>query len=235
MRPQSFLKFPISLILILSTAGPFSYAAPTPAPLPADGKIRYSSVTLYIYTDNLKVEVPSVLVSAHGVIPDPASLEAANITTTSQRLVRRGCFSSKPEDGGPDIGPLTCDGSIPPATELAVQIQRQGNVGTKVSAFYTRLDGASAIKTCKCWVNTHPDQIPFPPGAVFFDEIVSREYEQAVGSAMMSNPGGLSKLTSYQKLLSQVFAEQSRGTVWIFAPADLDFETLDDLNTWYVL
>ncbi|KAF1938767.1 hypothetical protein EJ02DRAFT_514295 [Clathrospora elynae] len=203
MRTHSFLAFPISLALLWSAANPLSYAAPAPLPV-------------------LALEIPSVQIPPHAAIPSETN------TTTTHALVRRGCFTSKEED----LGPTTCDGSIPPASEIVAQLQRKGFVGTKVSAFYTRLEGRSAISLSKCWVNTHPAEIPNPPGAVFFDEIVKTDWEDSVGAAMSLSPGGTSKITSYQKLLSQIFAEQSSGTAWIFAPAALNFDGLDDRNTW---
>jgi hypothetical protein len=226
MKSHSFLAFPISVALLWSAAGPLSYAAPTRRS--AGGKKPCTCTASSTYSNKIATEVPSVLVSTRNAILE-TNVEELNITTVN--LVRRGCFPSKPEQED-DIGPVTCDGSVPPVDELAAQIQRKGFVGNKVSAFYTRLSGGAGISLSKCWVNTHPNEIPNPPGAVFFDEIVSNEYSDAIGAAIISQKP--SNLVSYQKLISQVMAEQSRGSAWIFAPADLDFNSLDDKNTWYV-
>jgi len=225
MKSHSFLAFPVSIALLWCAAGPLSHAAPTRRP--ADGKTPCTDPPSLLYSLTWPTDVPSVLVSARNAILDTIIDE---VNTTAVHIVRRGCLQSKPEPEV-DIGPLTCDGSVPPVSEMVDQIQRKGFVGTKVSAFYTRLDGGKGINLSKCWVNTHTNEIPNPPGAVFFDEIVSNEYNDAIGAAIMgSKPNNL---VSYQKLISQVMAEQSRGSAWIFAPADVDFDSLDEKNTWY--
>jgi hypothetical protein len=124
---------------------------------------------------------------------------------------------------------LTCDGSIPSKEEMAAQIQRKGLVGTMPSAFYTGFGGGGAQKTSQEWIAEHTDAFGNPEG-VFWDDIVNDDWYLKVGEALMSKPDDTDK---FQKLLSQVFAEQSSGTAWIFAPADLDFNTLDDTkNAW---
>jgi hypothetical protein len=181
-------------------------------------------------TNNLPRRIENILPSVY--------IENVNVTTT--HLVRRGCFPSKEDED--DIGPTTCDGSVPSIEEMQAQIRRWNKVATRVPAFYTRLGAGGAIATSKCWVRTHPDQIPPIPknlidprdkqgdlGAVFFDNIVDQRYENAVFQTMSN-----SRQISYQKLLSQVMAMESHGTVWIFTKADVDFSTLNDVNTWWV-
>ncbi|XP_014552131.1 hypothetical protein COCVIDRAFT_30438 [Bipolaris victoriae FI3] len=211
MRFQSLLAFPVSLALLWSAAGPFTNAAP--APLPPD------AVTTNI---QLPRQIEHVLYGS--------DVEDVNVTTN--HLVRRGCFPSKEEED--DIGPTTCDGSVPPLDELRAQIQRWGQVAARRPAFYTFLGAGGAIKTSKCWVQTHPDLIaPVPNpkidnlGAVFFDDIVDKRYEAVIGSALSAG-----RQVSYQKLLSQAMAMESQGEVWIFTKADVDFDTLPPDNTW---
>lgn len=162
-----------------------------------------------------------------------------DFNVTSVHLVRRGCFPSKEEED--DIGPTTCDGSVPPLEELRAQIQRWNKVPTRPSAFYTELGNAGGIPKSKCWIRSHPDQIPPLPanqvdprdgegnlGAVFFDNVVDPRYLEVVYPKMSG-----SKQTSFQKLLSQAMAMESVGTAWFFTKADQDLDTLGELNTWY--
>ena len=103
-----------------------------------------------------------------------------------------------------------------------------------------------AIKVSKEGVACHLDLIPlaiepgvqpgFPRGVlgtVFFDHIVDSKYMEDIGRAMIR--ANLQKnQDSFQKLISQVMAMETKGTAWIFAPADLVFDTLPASNTWYV-
>jgi hypothetical protein len=64
-------------------------------------------------------------------------------------------------------------------------------------------------------VNHRPDQIPNPPGAVFFHDIVNPKWEERMC-------GVARRIENYQKLISQVMAMERAGTVRIFARATLD-------------
>jgi hypothetical protein len=140
-------------------------------------------------------------------------------------LARRGCTFSSERNS------WTCDGSIPPRAEMEDQIQRRGTVGTKVSAFYTRLGGRAGIDQAKAWVQANPAQIPCNPGAVFFTDIVNNKWYKAVGESL-TIAGGASRQVSFNSFLSQIMAEKSRGRAWIFAPATEDFDKLDQNNVW---
>jgi hypothetical protein len=112
------------------------------------------------------------------------------------------------------------------------QMQRKGNVGKKVSAFYTKLNGPSGMDVSKAWMNAHRDLVPCKPGAVMYDEIVDEKWLKAVANAM-TGASGMSRVVRFQKYISQVMAEQSKGRAWIFAPANVDFDNLEQDNTWY--
>ncbi|KAI9674942.1 MAG: hypothetical protein M1822_009004 [Bathelium mastoideum] len=140
-------------------------------------------------------------------------------------IVKRGCMQSK--QSGPQY---VCNGDVPSENELRQQIQNHGNVGTKTSVFYTNLKGASALNQITCWFNKYPNQNP-TNGIVAFNKIVDPAYEQAVGQAMVQ-AGNQDKIGRYQKLISQIFAEESSGDAFIFAPSGIDLTTLGDRNTW---
>ncbi|KAF2454535.1 hypothetical protein BDY21DRAFT_423771 [Lineolata rhizophorae] len=143
-----------------------------------------------------------------------------------KHLFRRGCFQSKPE---PEDEPqFTCDGNVPSPDEMRLQIQNHGTVPTKMSMFYTRLGNAGGMAIAKRWICDHPDDVA-PDSFVFFDDIVDPDWEVAVGTSFNGNQA---RIVAFQKLLSQIFAEEAQGTAWIFMPDDVQLDDLDDMNTW---
>lgn len=119
----------------------------------------------------------------------------------------------------------------PTREEIVSQMKNRGQVigSGRIPAFYTRLNlGANSIHECKCWMNSHQDLIPGSSAAVMFDELVPDDWSRQVATKLLAQTKGPELLNSYQKYLSQVFAEEASGTAWIFVPADFDFENLSD-------
>lgn len=119
----------------------------------------------------------------------------------------------------------------PTREDIIDQMKKRGQVigSGRLPAFYTRLNlGEGSISKCKCWMNDHKDLIDGSSAAVMFDELVPDDWNTQIATTLLGETNGPQLLNSYQKFLSQIFAEQASGTAWIFAPADLNFDDLSD-------
>ena len=129
-------------------------------------------------------------------------------------LVKRGnCMSSKAANPT-----WTCSGQTPSVAECVSQIRSHGQVGPKISVFYTALGGASGLRQCKQYFTCNP-QIG---AVVLWDDIVDPTWFRAQGQAIaQANPNANPSLITdpFAKRMSQAFAEASRGDAYICTPA----------------
>ena len=135
----------------------------------------------------------------------------------SNHLVKRGCVPSKT----PDI----C-AEVPTVDFLVTKIQQHGKVGKLDSLFYSDLGGGGAIAQATGW---HNKNVP-GRGSVAFDNIVNQKWYQAQGQELMKQSH--SKLDSFQKRLSQAFAEASKGTVYFFTKKGNDGTSMSENQAW---
>ncbi|KAF2850611.1 hypothetical protein T440DRAFT_479296 [Plenodomus tracheiphilus IPT5] len=221
MKIPSLPALPVSVFIVWIATCPLSFAVPPRFPA--------SVIT--------RTVVPAHNASIQG--------DVGHVPLFHAHLGRRGCISSRPADSDPesDTDPdpaspgadptagWTCDGNIPSVEEIVEQIQLKGDLGTKISAFYTELHGVRALDTSKTWMNQHTDLIPCTPGYVMFDEIVDNTwYLAVVGALVRANDGA--RIDRFQKYLSQLMAEKTKGTAWIFAPVESDFANPNEDSTW---
>lgn len=70
------------------------------------------------------------------------------------------------------------------------------------------------------WLSCHTDEVA-ADNWVMFDNVVDPDWLDTKGKAILlrSGPGALD---TFQKLVSQAFAEQSAGRAYIFTPNDVD-------------
>lgn len=132
------------------------------------------------------------------VIPDTGSINSA--------LVKRGCVPSKQ-------GPICTE--VPSVADLVKKIQQFKAVGKMDSLFYSGLGGGSAIQTAKTWHKANAEKANKRAG-VAFDGIVDETWYLAQAGALQKQSGGAAKVDSFQKRLSQAFAEASNGKVYFF-------------------
>ncbi|KAI4864227.1 hypothetical protein F4820DRAFT_339235 [Hypoxylon rubiginosum] len=102
---------------------------------------------------------------------------------------------------------------VPSVQDIEAELQNHGRVGNDVSLFYTSLSGQSAIGTIKAWYQCNMQPISRKAG-VAFDEILPPDYEMRIGRQLQS----FSLIDKFQKRISQAFAAQSAGQVFVFYP-----------------
>ncbi|KAI4139298.1 MAG: hypothetical protein L6R39_006366 [Caloplaca ligustica] len=127
-------------------------------------------------------------------------------------LVKRGnCFSK--EEGGI----WTCSSQTPSVAECVSKIQSHGQVGSKISVFYSGLGGAQGLTACKQYFSCHPEI----GEVVLWDNIVDPDWIEAQGLAIVQgNPGSNPNtiLDPFQKRMSQAFAEATKGDTYVCTP-----------------
>lgn len=132
-------------------------------------------------------------------------------------LVKRGnCFSS---GGGGNT--WTCSGQTPTVAECVTQVQNHGQVGSRISVFYTSLGGSGGLQTCKQYFACNPQL----GNVVLWDEVVDNNWYLAQGlaiaqAATQANPNANpnNAVDPFQKRLAQAFAEASRGDAYVCIP-----------------
>lgn len=125
-------------------------------------------------------------------------------------LVKRGnCISSEENT-------YECSSQTPSVAECVGQIQSFGQVGSKISVFYTGLGGAKGLTQCKQYFNCNPQL----GAVVLWDGIVDDNWFKAQALAIaQGNPNNPSIATDpFQKRMSQAFAEASRGDTYLCTP-----------------
>lgn len=137
----------------------------------------------------------------------------SDITPLGERsLVKRGnCFSSEQNT-------WRCSGQTPSVAECVTQVRNHGQVGNRISVFYSGLGGAIGLNTCKQFFACNP-QIGNP---VLWDDVVDPDWYRAQGDAIAkANPGvnPFTALDPWQKRMAQAFAEASRGDAYVCTPA----------------
>jgi hypothetical protein len=138
----------------------------------------------------------------HGLRSDVALLG-------ERSLVKRGnCFSSQENV-------WNCDAETPSVAECVTRIQSYGQVGSRISVFYSGLGGAQGLTACKQYFSCNAQIGPVVPR----DTIVDPGWFTAQAQAIIQdNPGA--NLDPFQKRMSQAFAEASRGDTYICTPED---------------
>ena len=128
-------------------------------------------------------------------------------------LVKRGnCFSSQDNQNT-----WRCSGQTPSVAECVTQVQNHGQVGNRISVFYSGLGGAGGLATCKQYFACNP-QLGNP---VLWDEVVDNNWYMAQAAAIIqANPGVNTNIAvdPWQKRLAQAFAEASRGDAYVCTP-----------------
>ncbi len=147
--------------------------------------------------------------------------EPAPISGIHGNLVKRGqCISSRtknPSNPAVELTTWQCSPETPTVAECIEKIQEMGNVGNKVSVFYTALDGQVGLVKCKQYFACHPEL----GQTVLWDGVVDQGWLGAQGFAIAqaqpnTNPGRATD--PFQKRLSQAFGEASKGDAYICMP-----------------
>lgn len=142
----------------------------------------------------------------------------SDVATLGERsLVKRGnCFSS--ED---DQNTWRCSGQTPTVAECVTQVQNHGQVGNRISVFYTGLGGAGGLQTCRQYFACNP-QLGV---TVFWDSVVDNGWYLAQATAIIQaarqanpNVNQDAAVDPWQKRLAQAFAEASRGVAYVCTP-----------------
>lgn len=130
----------------------------------------------------------------------------SDIATLGERgLVKRGnCFSSG--------NTWTCSNQPPTVAECVTQIRNHGQVGTRISVFYTGLGGRTGLTTCLQYFacNTQIGTV------VSWDNIVDDGWYLAQATAI--GPQNAGPIDVFQKRLSQAFGEATRGDAYVCTP-----------------
>lgn len=154
-----------------------------------------------------------------------------------KHLMKRGCGPSKIKNSGSpggspppeDSPPLVCNPVIPGVDECNDKIREQGNVGAKVSLFYTgwgatgaaNVGGAQARK----WVRQNLCDIQTVSWVGICDGEWKIDVQNGIKNAFV-HPGMSNddlealneKYDPFLKNLAQAFAETSKGDVYVFIP-----------------
>ena len=158
----------------------------------------------------------------------------------SRDLVKRGCLDWLwPGKNIPQE--WWCNAVVPGVDACTQEIQKKGVVGKYPSMFYTSWggigDGSFGIEGTKLWAAQN-----ICGRVVDFDGIVVSVYHYVVESALLKPFGkdGLNLpedeqkqiLDPFLKNLSQAFAEQSAGDVYVFVPQGVDFQPNSAWTGW---
>lgn len=157
--------------------------------------------------------------------------ESSILLERKELLSKRGCGFSKPKDPGSPAGPtqLFCNPIIPGVDECNDQIRAHGNVGRKVSIFYTgwgatgaaNVGGAQARK----WVRQNLCDVETVSWVGICDGDWKIGVQDGIKNAFV-RPGMSSdeldalneKYDPFLKNLAQSFAETSKGDAYVFIP-----------------
>ncbi|KAI4094206.1 MAG: hypothetical protein LQ344_002285 [Seirophora lacunosa] len=126
-------------------------------------------------------------------------------------LVKRGPCMSRQKKG------WTCSSETPSVAECVSKIQEHGQVGSKISVFYSGLNGRQGLVTCKQYFSCHP-QIG---EVVLWDDIVDLDWFTAQGLAIaQGNPTANPVVVTdpFQKRMSQAFGEATKGDAYVCTP-----------------
>ncbi|KAL8786946.1 MAG: hypothetical protein Q9213_002488 [Squamulea squamosa] len=130
----------------------------------------------------------------------------------AKSLVKRGnCFSSEKSNK------WTCSSETPSVAECVSKIQSHGQVGSKISVFYSGLGGAQGLTAYKQQFSCHPEI----GEVVLWDNIVDPDWFDAQAQAIvLGNPGSNPNtvVDPFQKRMSQAFAEATRGDTYVCTP-----------------
>ncbi|KAJ2992586.1 hypothetical protein NUW58_g828 [Xylaria curta] len=102
---------------------------------------------------------------------------------------------------------------IPSVTSIQAEIKKHGRVGKDASLFYTSLSGGGAIPKITAWYDRNVRRITGRAG-VAFDNILPAKYSEDVAKKLMK----ASLIDKFQKRVSQAFANESTGLVYVFYP-----------------
>ena len=138
-------------------------------------------------------------------------------------LVKRGNCLSR------NRNTYQCSSQTPSVAECVSQIQSFGQVGSRISVFYTGLGGAGGLKRCKQYFNCNPQL----GAVVYWDGIVDNEWYLAQATAIAKgNPGNPNTvLDPFAKRMAQAFAEASRGDTYLCTPESNSPNNIFDRTT----
>ncbi|KAL8970317.1 MAG: hypothetical protein Q9197_003867 [Variospora fuerteventurae] len=132
-------------------------------------------------------------------------------------LVKRGACLSRQKD---DKVEWTCSGETPSVAECVSKIRDHGQVGPKISVFYSGLGGRQGVEVCKQYFSCHAEI----GEVVLWDDIVDPDWFTAQASAIYqaqpNAPNQKAALDPFQKRMSQAFGEATKGDTYICTPED---------------
>ncbi|KAF2153668.1 hypothetical protein K461DRAFT_311755 [Myriangium duriaei CBS 260.36] len=118
--------------------------------------------------------------------------------------------------------PYDCNGEIPPLGEMRAVIQDDKVTQKHTSLFYTGYPHWTAYTRGKEWLLKHGKTEGIKKlGLAHFNNMVHLAYFQDLNNAI-GTKYGLKGQQRFQKLLSQAFAEESEGIVYVFMPKGLE-------------
>ena len=126
-------------------------------------------------------------------------------------LVKRGNYISRGKNT------YQCSSQASSVTECVSQIQSFGQVGSRMSVFYTGLGGAQGLAQCKQYFNCNPQL----GAVVLWDGIADNNWYEAQALAIAqgnSNTNPSIALDPFAKRMLQAFAEASRGDTYLCTP-----------------
>jgi hypothetical protein len=122
---------------------------------------------------------------------------------------RDNCVSS-----GSGNDTYQCSSETPTLAECISKIRAHGQVGSKLSVFYTSLGGAQGLLKCKQYFECNPQIGP----VALFDNIVDSNWFQAQSRAIaQANPDPMA-LKPFIRRISRAFAEVSAGDAYLCTP-----------------
>ncbi|KAL8908674.1 MAG: hypothetical protein Q9171_005356 [Xanthocarpia ochracea] len=125
-------------------------------------------------------------------------------------LVKRGnCFSNEKNT-------WTCSSETPSVAECVSKMQAHGQVGSKISVFYSGLGGQQGLTACKQYFSCQPGI-----EVVLWDNIVDTNWLDAQLQAIVQGKPGSNPNTvgdPFLKRMSQAFAEASKGDTYVCTP-----------------
>lgn len=148
-------------------------------------------------------------------LPSDGTLQArSDVAILGERglIVKRGsCLST----GG---NRYRCSSEPPTVAECVTKIRERGNVGTKISVFYSSLGNEGGLTKCKQYFSCPETAVG---DVVLWDSIVDNKWLHAQGLALMkAYPNDFSTRDMFPKRLSQAFGEASSGHVYVCTPED---------------
>ncbi|KAL8870264.1 MAG: hypothetical protein Q9174_003651 [Haloplaca sp. 1 TL-2023] len=146
----------------------------------------------------------------------------------NRHLQKRGICRSRDGNNNeleelPPIPVYECGPDVPTVEDCEAKIREHGQVPTKLSIFYTGLQGAVGLQQCKAKLACLGiGEI------VLFDNIVDNRWYSAQAQAIFDANANnrVRALDDFQKRLSQAFGQAARGAAYICMPDEEDADNV---------